>query len=183
MKWGVFCFKAPLYEQIQKFTSKNMEYYVKLLITISKVPWRSLKFVDESTFKDKDLRARKAITPRGMLTTAHASARFDETVTTILMSSCEENHPVFFTLKPGTNSQWDFTEFFVDCVHSGRLRSGDYFIFDNAAIHGAKDSIEVLSDIARAAAGITLLRLPTYSPELNPCELVFSKIKQWIRTN
>ena len=32
-----------------------------------------------------------------------------------------------------------------------------------------------------AATGVRLLFLPTYSPELNPCELVFAMIKNHVR--
>jgi len=35
---------------------------------------------------------------------------------------------------------------------------------------------------ADRAAGATLLYLPPYSPDLNPIELAFSKLKQWLRS-
>ena len=31
--------------------------------------------------------------------------------------------------------------------------------------------------------GISILFLPKYSPELNPCELVFAQVRKWLRTH
>lgn len=56
------------------------------------------------------------------------------------------------------------------------LRKGDIVVMDNLSSHkvaGVREAIE--------AAGATLLYLPAYSPDLNPIEQVFAKIKQEIR--
>jgi transposase len=44
------------------------------------------------------------------------------------------------------------------------------------------DAEPILDDLAAllAAAGVTPLFLPTYSPELNPCELVFGETKSYL---
>ena len=57
------------------------------------------------------------------------------------------------------------------------LRPGDTVIMDNLAAHkvsGVADLIE--------ARGATLLYLPAYSPDLNPIELLFAKLKSLLRT-
>jgi len=62
------------------------------------------------------------------------------------------------------------------------LKEGDYLVCDNASVHTGGDMrplLETLMDIK----GIRLVYLPTYSPELNPCELVFSKVKNLLRSN
>ena len=56
------------------------------------------------------------------------------------------------------------------------LRPGDIVIVDNLSSHkvaGVKETIE--------ACGATLLYLPPYSPDLNPIEQVFAKLKHLLR--
>lgn len=51
-------------------------------------------------------------------------------------------------------------------------------IIDNASIHkvdGIREMVE--------AHGARLVYLPAYSPDFNPIELAFSKIKSWLRGN
>lgn len=99
---------------------------------------------------------------------------------TILTSACALDTPVFFDYRIETNTQWDFCDFVLYCCQEGHLVPGDYLMVDNAAVHWAQDSSPILTQIL-AAFQITLVKLPTYSPELNPCELVFSKLKGQIR--
>lgn len=81
-----------------------------------------------------------------------------------------------------SNTAEDFLEWVESLIALGHLVSGDIFICDNASVHAAADIQERL-DSALDGAGVTLYFLPTYSPELNPCELVFAQLKQWIRRN
>lgn len=56
------------------------------------------------------------------------------------------------------------------------LRAGDVVIMDNLSSHkvaGVRDAI--------AAAGASLLYLPAYSPDLNPIEQAFAKLKALLR--
>jgi transposase len=50
-------------------------------------------------------------------------------------------------------------------------------VCDNACIHGAAATFEVLIGILEMA-GIKIMYLPAYSPELNPVELVFMQVKR-----
>jgi transposase len=68
-----------------------------------------------------------------------------------------------------------FVAYIKECV-APTLKPGDIVLIDNASIHkvaGVKEAIE--------AAGASLLYLPSYSPELNPIELAFSKFKAHLR--
>ena len=51
-------------------------------------------------------------------------------------------------------------------------------ILDNASIH----HVQEISDIIEDEAGARLLFLPPYSPDLNPLEEVFSKVKGIMKT-
>lgn len=70
--------------------------------------------------------------------------------------------------------------FVISAIEANKLVRGDYFVIDGAAIHVSADTLPMLRDVLQAA-GVTLVYLPTYSPELNPCELVFSFIKKRMR--
>ena len=54
---------------------------------------------------------------------------------------------------------------------------GDILVVDNARIHFSDESKEPISQMLELA-GVRLVFLPAYSPELNPCELVFSHVKR-----
>ena len=52
------------------------------------------------------------------------------------------------------------------------------FVADNAAIHHSHAVVN-----AKNATGVLLNFLPPYSPDLMPCEGMFSKAKSWIQEN
>ena len=57
-----------------------------------------------------------------------------------------------------------------------RLRSGDIVIFDNLSAHHDQKALDMIH-----AAGAMTLPLPAYSPDLNPIEKMWSKIKAYLR--
>lgn len=56
------------------------------------------------------------------------------------------------------------------------LKPGDIVILDNLGSHKAKATRQIIND-----AGARLWFLPPYSPDLNPIEQTFAKIKHWMR--
>lgn len=56
------------------------------------------------------------------------------------------------------------------------LKQGDIVIMDNLSSHKNSAVREAIRD-----KGARLLFLPPYSPDLNPIEQTFSKIKHWMR--
>jgi transposase len=65
---------------------------------------------------------------------------------------------------------------YVEQVLAPTLTTGDIVIMDNLSSHkvaGVRQAIE--------AAGATLLYLPPYSPDLNPIEQAFAKLKVLLR--
>lgn len=65
---------------------------------------------------------------------------------------------------------------YVEQVLAPTLRRGDIVIMDNVSIHkvaGVREAIE--------ARGATLFYLPPYSPDFNPIELAFAKLKAFLR--
>ena len=66
---------------------------------------------------------------------------------------------------------------YLDHVLCPALRPGDVLVMDNLSSHkvtGVRERI--------AAAGAELLSLPPYSPDLNPVEKAWAKLKQLLRT-
>lgn len=108
-----------------------------------------------------------------------ADEHFRETWSISCLVSLSKN-PTFITAHQNTNDQLDFLWFIVEALEAGELQRGDYLIVDNAAIHGGKETIEILDDLLKSA-GVTMKFLPKYSPELNPAELVFSLVKTTLR--
>lgn len=56
------------------------------------------------------------------------------------------------------------------------LQPGDVVILDNLSVHRSARAVEML-----AARGAWFLFLPQYSPDLNPIEMAFSKLKAHLR--
>ena len=56
------------------------------------------------------------------------------------------------------------------------LSAGDIVILDNLSTHKVKGVAEIIQ-----AKGARLLYLPPYSPDFNPIEMVFSKLKALLR--
>lgn len=66
---------------------------------------------------------------------------------------------------------------FVEQVLAPELRRGDLVVMDNLSSHKGKRAREAIE-----SRGAELVFLPPYSPDLNPIEMVFSKIKQLLRS-
>jgi transposase len=67
-------------------------------------------------------------------------------------------------------------ERYVEQILVPRLRPGQVVLLDNLAVH-KRESVRR----AIRAAGCRVLFLPSYSPDFNPIELAFSKIKAYLR--
>jgi transposase len=71
----------------------------------------------------------------------------------------------------------DVFEAFVEQVLCPQLRRGDTVVMDNLSSHKRARTRLLIE-----AAGAQVLFLPAYSPDLNPIEMVFAKIKQLLRS-
>jgi len=71
----------------------------------------------------------------------------------------------------------DVFQAFVEHVLVPELKSGDIVVMDNLSSHKRVRVRELIEE-----TGAELRFLPPYSPDMNPIEMVFSKIKQLLRT-
>jgi len=68
-------------------------------------------------------------------------------------------------------------ESFIEHVLVPELRPGDVVIMDNLSSHKRVKTRALIE-----SAGATVEYLPPYSPDLNPIEMIFSKVKQLLRS-
>lgn len=67
-------------------------------------------------------------------------------------------------------------DLYVETQLAPALREGDVVILDNLSSHKSPNAARTLREI-----GAWFLFLPPYSPDLNPIEMAFSKLKALIR--
>jgi len=95
--------------------------------------------------------------------------------TTLIAALCTQGINCSMVVDGAINA--DIFEAFVRQVLVPQLREGDVVILDNLSSHKRAGTRKLIE-----AAGATLLFLPPYSPDLNPIEMIFSKIKQLLRS-
>ena len=137
-------------------------------------PVTALVFVDESGANTKMTRLRgRALGGQRLL----ARIPHGHYQTSTLISGIRLGGPCAPWLFAGAMNG----EMFLAWVRQGlapTLRPGDVVILDNLATHKIRGVREALE-----AAGARLLYLPPYSPDFNPIEPMWSKIKQILRSH
>lgn len=96
------------------------------------------------------------------------------TVTTMLGALAARGLTALMTTKGGT-SRDVFIEFVTEHLLS-TLRRGDVVVMDNLGAHHATGVRELIE-----GAGATIAYMPPYSPDLNPIELCWSKLKTLLK--
>jgi len=71
----------------------------------------------------------------------------------------------------------EFFDAFVEDILVHELRPGDMVVLDNLSSHKSERARKLIE-----SRGAELVFLPPYSPDLNPIEMVFSKVKQLLRS-
>ncbi len=69
-----------------------------------------------------------------------------------------------------------FEAYVGDCLVP-TLRPGDIVVMDNLSCHKTAEVARLIGE-----AGAEVRYLPAYSPDLNPIERLFSKLKAWLRS-
>lgn len=112
--------------------------------------------------------------PRGQRT-SDSAPRNRGAVTTILGALTLEGLAATMTIEGGTCG--DVYAAFLEQVLAPKLEPGDLVVMDNAGAHKDPRVHEIL-----ARCGAKAIYLPPYSPDLNPIELAWSKLKSFLRT-
>lgn len=96
--------------------------------------------------------------------------------TTTLIAALDHQGMRCSTMVDGAINR-DVFEAFIEQVLAPALRPGDLVIMDNLSSHKGERTPALIR-----AAQADVVYLPPYSPDLNPIELAFSKIKQRLRS-
>jgi len=99
--------------------------------------------------------------------------RFERTT---ILSSVRANGDIVPLIFEGSLNGDIFKEYVAQCLVA-TLKEGDIVIMDNLSSHKVAGAIEPI-----LAVGAKVLFLPPYSPEFNPIEMMWSKIKAKART-
>jgi transposase len=112
--------------------------------------------------------------PRGERVHAKAPQGHWQT-TTMICAMWHDGSTACMTLSGATDTEAFRT--YVRCVLGPKLRPGDVLIMDNLWPHKSQPTLKLIQ-----AAGATVLFLPPYSPDLNPIEKMWSKVKEQLRS-
>jgi len=132
-----------------------------------------LVFIDESSAKTNLTRLRGRA-PKGERIKAHAP--YGRWETTTMLCGLRLSGATAPMLLLGAIDGAAFTEY-VRQVLAPTLRPGDIVVMDNLASHQAPGALEAIQ-----AVGASALFLPPYSPDFNPIEMMWSKVKQHLRS-
>ena len=94
---------------------------------------------------------------------------------TTMLSSVRLDGTLAYTFFQGALTGKIFLDY-IQNILVPTLNKGDIVIMDNLSCHKVKGVAEAIE-----AAGASVLYLPPYSPDLNPIEMMWSKIKALLR--
>jgi transposase len=137
------------------------------------VPIEKLVFIDESAAKTNMTRTRGRA-PRGVRVIEKVP--HGHWATTTMISGVRSTGPCAAAVVTGATDSEIFLAY-VEHVLVPELTEGDVVVLDNLQPHKAKGVREMIE-----AAGAKLLYLPPYSPDFNPIENMWSKVKQYLRS-
>ncbi|MGH7880470.1 MAG: IS630 family transposase, partial [Candidatus Binataceae bacterium] len=133
---------------------------------------RRLVFIDE-TWAKTNMSPLRGWGPRGARLKAKAPFGRWETMTFIAALRCDRiDAPCLFDGPINGEAFLAYVQTFLVPT----LKEGDVVIMDNLGSHRGKAVRKAIRQ-----AGARLLFLPKYSPDLNPIEQFFSKLKHWLR--
>lgn len=103
-------------------------------------------------------------------------SEFGTTITVIgFCGIARDTCPFGFVLRHGTIDFSTFQDAVLEASVTGILRYGDVLVLDNKAIHRHKDA-SILEDVLYEN-GISVLFMPTHSPELNPMKNIWKMLE------
>jgi len=162
-----FLSAARIYTSVEKGA---IEYCAVWILMILFIPWIRLKFLDEAHFVSKDLYRRRIGGPKGYKLFLIETAALDLSYSmTLLTNLADPDNPFFISLRYASNTEWDFFFFLLDAIEAGYLVWGSILVVDNASIYFGGSTWELIVSLLHAF-GISYIFMPTYSPELNPCD-------------
>jgi transposase len=134
---------------------------------------RRLVFVDESGFHTS-MRRLRARAPRGKRAYGKVPRNRGKNTTLIAAITLEGGMGISMTVEGATDAL--AFEAYVERFLAPTLEEGQVVVLDGLGAHRTRKVRELIE-----ARGADLVFLPSYSPDLNPIEEAFSKIKALVR--
>lgn len=131
-----------------------------------------LAFIDETSLKTNMLKTT-GWAPRGARLVDHAPFGHWRTQT-FIAALRHDRLDAPWVINGAMNGE--MFDLYVETQLVPSLHEGDVVILDNLSSHKSPKAAQILRDI-----GAWFLFLPPYSPDLNPIEMAFSKLKTLIR--
>ena len=156
--------RADVREAREQWTRRRKRFFAKALAR--------LVFIDETSTNTK-LTKRTGWAPKGERFHAHAPFGKWQTQTFIAGLRC---HGIIAPWTVDAPMNATIFERYVETQLGAELRPGDVVILDNVGFHKSERAAELVRQ-----RGAWLLFLPPYSPDLNPIEMAFSKLKALLR--
>jgi len=157
----------------ERDTEANQKQRTEFLEKIHSTPLDRLIFLDESGVTTSMTRRYARCLGGRRIHEATPGSHWK--ILTILGTMNTRGMIATMTIEEATDT--DIFLAYLDHVLCPQLRTGDLVVMDNLSSHkvnGVRERIE--------AAGAELLYLPPYSPDLNPIEKAWSKLKQLLRS-
>lgn len=165
----------------ERFTFDNMLYTQLFIDYLSAKDITTMKFFDEAGIEEPDVGTR----PYGHAPVGERCVeviRKKKSPNTTLNMLVSINGLEFYNLIDGATNTAQFLHFFQHAANATNMQTlrpvlevGDTIVMDNLAAHHY-DGGEILEDFL-SESGIELIYTPVYSPDLNPIEMCFNKIK------
>lgn len=137
------------------------------------MPLESLFFLDEFG-SHLALTPTRARAPQGVRVEMEEPFKRGANYSTIAALSVRGVHAPF-TIEGAFDHE--IFELWVEQMLVPALRQGDWVLLDNVSFHYSARALRLIED-----AGASVLHLPAYSPDFNPIEECFSKIKNYLRS-
>ena len=138
----------------------------------NKIEPERLVFIDE-TWTKTNMAPLRGWAPRGLRLCAKVPHRHWKTMTFLAALRCDRIDAPCLLEGPIDGESF---QTYVEKVLLPTLRPGDIVIMDNLGSHKRKTVRQLIRSV-----GAKLIFLPKYSPDLNPIEQVFAKLKHLLR--
>jgi len=172
--------KKVCYEKKSKMTVENMQYYFEWVQTFKRINRNCLVFVDQTGFDGYDFLPKYGYGPSNQRIFAAKQPNKGTRISiTGLLPYGSGRSPFFFQManSHGTYELWESCV--VEAINCGFLKVGDVLVVDNWSGFVGYNTGMLLSEVL-SEVGIFVWPLPRYSPELNPIELLWNWLKQYV---
>lgn len=176
---GKWSWKRMSRNVTHKFTRANVDYCQDFLNYMSNVDPFRLKFFDESGVSLYDCNKRYGHSPINSGCVELGRHLKSPNITLNFLAGLEG--VLYANTLDGASNTLEFLNFFDEATKAKQINgnpvfmAGDILVLDNCATHHNAGGFALGQWLD--TMGIDVVYLPTYSPELNPVEFAFNKLK------